>query len=274
MDHSDVNPPPAPVTRPPALDEKLPAPPDKEIPRGLEADFAPLHPDGRPPADGDDPYHRDSLQAQKAFDAAVEAAKVKSEEEAVRRFLTAAKLAEAAREWYLAALAFRHVGDFLINPTPPSDLERAFRMYRRAVDAFHRCGMVDDARELSYYLLRLQLARSRELKLPLPRRVELWAYWLVAGFGHRPLRVIGLAAGVVVLFGVLYWANGGVVAAGSRQPAGLWDCVYFSGVTFATIGYGDFVPTPWTRPLALVEGFLGALTMGFFVAVLANRLRR
>jgi tetratricopeptide (TPR) repeat protein len=252
----------------------VPPPPGHDIPEGLEADFAPLHPDGPPPEPGDDPYHHDSLQAQKTFDAAAEAAQRGEEEEAVRRFLTAAKLAEAAREWYLAALAFQHVGDFLVNPTPPSDLERAFRMYRRAVDAFYRCGMVDEARELAYYLLRLQLARARELKLPWPRRLELRAFWAVAGFGYRPLRVVGLAAAIVLAFGLLYWAVGGVTTPGGREAAGLWDCVYFSGVTFATIGYGDFLPAPGVRPLALLEGFLGALTMGFFVAVLTNRLRR
>ena len=262
------------MDQPDAKSPPAPAPPDKEIPEGLEADFAPLRPEGEPPDAGTDPYHRDSLQAQKVFDTAVEAAGANREEEAVRRFLTAAKLAEAAHEWYLAALAFRHVGDFLVNPTPPSDLERALRMYRRAVDAYYRCGLVDEARELAYYLLRLQLARSRELKMPWYRRAELWAYWAVAGFGYRPLRVVGVAAATVIAFGLLFWAAGGVVATGSHEPAGLWECVYFSGITFATVGYGDFLPTPGKRPLALVEGFLGALTMGFFVAVLTNRLRR
>src|SRR5438045_1484164 len=103
MGRPTPEPPPAPAGRPPALDEKLPPPPDHQIPEGLEADFAPLRPDGRPPADGEDPYHRDSLEAQKTFDGAVEAANAEDEEVAVRRFLTAAKLAEAAREWYLAA---------------------------------------------------------------------------------------------------------------------------------------------------------------------------
>jgi hypothetical protein len=86
--------------------------------------------------------------------------------------------------------------------------------------------------------------------------------------------VVGLAAVIVVLFGLLYWAVGGVVAAGSKEPAGLWESIYFSGVTFATVGYGDFLPAPGMRAVAMVEGFVGALTMGFFVAVLANRLRR
>jgi hypothetical protein len=255
-------------------DPKPPAPPDNDIPAGLEADLAPLRPGDRPLDQSADPYHNDSLQAQKAFDTAVEAANANEEDEAVRRFLTAAKLAETAREWYLAALAFRRVGDFLINPKPPCDLERAFRMYRRAVDAYHRCGLVDEARELSYYLLRLQLVRGREMNLAWRRRAELWLYWAVAGFGHRPFRVVGMAAVMVLLFGLAFWSVGGVVASGSREPAGLADCVYFSGVTFATIGYGDFVPSPAVRPIALVEGFVGALTMGFFVAVLANRLRR
>lgn len=98
MDQPPAQPPPAPDKRPPALDEQLPTPPDKEIPEGLEADFAPLRPGGRPPADAEDPYHRDSLQAQKTFDAAVAASESGQEEEAVRQFLTAAKLAEAARE--------------------------------------------------------------------------------------------------------------------------------------------------------------------------------
>lgn len=251
-----------------------PAPPDHEVPEGLAADLAPLRPDERPADDEPDPYHRDSLESQKLFDEAVAAANAGNEDEAVRRFLTAAKLAEGAREWYLAALAFQRVGDFLVNPKPPLDLERAFRMYRRAIDAYIRCGLVDDARELSYYLLRLQLLRGRQLKLPWYRRAELWAFWLVAGFGYRPLRVVGLAAVVVVLFGLVYWAVGGVVAAGSKDTAGLWECIYFSGVTFATVGYGDYVPAPGMRAVAMIEGFVGALTMGSFVAVLANRLRR
>ena len=48
--------------------------------------------------------------------------------------------------------------------------------------------------------------------------------------------------------------------------------MYFSGIPFATVGYGDFLPAPHARLLALTEGAVGAFTMGFFVVVLANRL--
>ena len=48
--------------------------------------------------------------------------------------------------------------------------------------------------------------------------------------------------------------------------------MYFSGIPFATEGYGDFLPAPHARLLALTEGAVGAFAMGFFVVVLANRL--
>jgi hypothetical protein len=50
--------------------------------------------------------------------------------------------------------------------------------------------------------------------------------------------------------------------------------MYFSGIPFATEGYGDFLPAPHARLLALTEGAVGAFPLGFFVVVLANRLSR
>jgi hypothetical protein len=277
---SPSNPPRArPAAQPPPrarAESDGPAPPPPgEIPEGLEADFAPLRPGDKPlQGDDSDPYHRDSLLAQQEFDAAARAASQGHEEEAVRRFLTASKLAEQAHEWYLAALSFRRVGDFLVNPKPPCDLERALRMYRRAATAYERSGLIDEARELAYYQLRLITARGREMNLSSWRRLELWLYWAVAGYGLRPLRVVGLAAVVILAFALAYWATGGVLAIGTPEPAGPWECVYFSAVTFSTVGYGDYVPAPGARPLAVLEGLLGPLTIGFFVVVLSNRLRR
>lgn len=267
---------PKPATPEPTSPAIAPAPPPaEEIPEGLEGDFAPLHPQDRPlQADETDPYHHDSRLAQQEFDAAAKAATDGHEEEAVRRFLSASKLAEQAHEWYLAALSYRRVGDFLLNPKPPCDPDRALRMYRRAADAYERSGLMDEARELTYYQLRVITARGREMGLPFWRRAELWLYWAVAGYGLRPLRVLGLAAVVIALFAVAYAATGGVLRAGTQEPAGFWECVYFSGVTFSTVGYGELLPAPHARPLAMIEGLLGPLTIGFFVIVLSNRLRR
>ena len=92
------------------------------------------------------------------------------------------------------------------------DLERAFRMYRRAIAAYEQCGLVAEARHLTYALMRLRLRRARVLRLRCssasssPTRAT-------AGFGLRPLRVIGTALTLVLLYGLAYRA-----IAGRRRP--------------------------------------------------------
>ena len=270
-----ARPPPEPSPTPAvpeAFDEIMP-----ESPVTAEADFAPL-PELGPAERADltavDPYQADSLHAQAAFDRAVAAAAQGDEALAITEYLKASKIAETAREWYLAAVACQRVGDFLQHPRPPVDLERAFRMYRRAIAAYEQCGLTAEARHLTYALMRLRLRRAHVLRLPVLQRFELRLYWATAGFGLRPLRVVGTALTLVLLYGGLYWAIAGVVAVHTAEPLTLWHTIYFSGITFATVGYGDFLPAPHARLLALTEGVVGAFTMGFFVVVLANRLRR
>jgi hypothetical protein len=257
---------------PEAFDEVDPA----DLPQNVSADFVPPETATRaaPGRHDLDPFQHDSLQAQEAFDAAAAAEPEGDEEATIQRYIRAAKIAETAREWQLAAVACQRVGDFLLRPPPPMDLERAFRMYRRAVAAYDQCGLFAEASRLAYRQLCLKMRHARHLGLPWLLRLELYLYWAAAGFGYRPLRVIGAAALIVLCYGFVYWLTGGVVHNGAREPLDLWRAIYFSGVTFATVGYGDFIPAPHARLLALTEGFLGVFSMGLFVAVLANRLSR
>ena len=78
-------------------------------------------------------------------------------------------------------------------------------------------------------------------------------------------------------FGVLYWAlehawpgslyyGGNAVASLSES-----DGVYFSFVTLATLGYGDFVPkTDVARGLVILEAVAGQLYLGVMVARLVS----
>jgi hypothetical protein len=192
----------------------------------------------------------------------------------VHEYLRAAKIAEVAHEWYLSAVACQRVGDFLLDPKPPQDVERALRMYRRAVAAYEQCGLFSEARRLAYRQMCLRLRRARELKLPLLHRVELALFWAVAGFGYRPVRVIGTAIFTVLFYGFLYWMTDGVMRSGASQRIDIWHAIYFSETTFSTVGYGDFIPAAHARLIAMTEGIVGPFLVGLFVAVLANRLSR
>lgn len=77
-----------------------------------------------------------------------------------------------------------------------------------------------------------------------------------------------------IFFGVLYhgveiiWP-GSFTAAGAIREFPLFDAIYFSFVTLATLGYGDLVPvSEVARGLAVVEAVSGQL----FLAVMIARL--
>ncbi|MBA4067832.1 MAG: hypothetical protein C0501_29860 [Isosphaera sp.] len=234
------------------------------------ADFTPPDPAG---ADRDE-YLRDSVEAQELYDRAAREAAGGDENAAVVHLLRASKLAEAAREWYLAAAACHRAGDVYRSHGAPYDPARAVRMYYRAVAAYERCGMLGEAGELAYRAGCLKLWRGRELGIGWGRRAGMFAFWAVAGFGLRPLRVLLAAVAVVLGYAAAYWAVGGVTGPGGAAVAvDFPTAVYFSGVTFTTVGYGDLVPAPHARLLAMTEGGLGFVTVSFFVVVLTNRLR-
>ena len=119
---------------------------------------------------------------------------------------------------------------------------------------------------LTYALMRRRLGQARVLRLSMVQRLELALYWATAGFGLRPLRVIGTALTLVLLYGLLYRAIEGVVPAHAPAPLTLWHAVYFSGITFATVGYGDFLPAAALARLLACDGkgSWGAFTMGVF----------
>lgn len=256
-----------PPDSPPDTAERF-APPDDAV-----ADFTP--PESAPGYSDGDEYLNDSIAAQAIYDRAVSEVQRGDENDALLHFLRASKLAEAAREWYLAAAACHRVGEMYHTPGRHYDLARAVRVYHRAIAAYQQCGLFDEARHLTYRVASLRLWNSGEMRVPPGQRVGLFLFWAVAGFGLRPLRVLGTAAVLTFGYAIAYWAIGGVMSPHSAALHGhdFSTALYFSGITFTTVGFGDLIPAPHARLLAISEGMIGFATVSFFIVVLANRLR-
>jgi Ion channel len=86
---------------------------------------------------------------------------------------------------------------------------------------------------------------------------------------YGPLSLLGL----LVMWVVLLVAGWGFIWWGLRSAVtgvdGYLDAVYFAGVGFFTVGFGDLVPTGGlARLLVLVEAFMGLVTMALVIGYL------
>jgi hypothetical protein len=85
-----------------------------------------------------------------------------------------------------------------------------------------------------------------------------------------------LTIAIVTAFAGMYLASQGVIDSNfSAQRAVLddrWDAIYFSTVTFATLGYGDFVPV--TRAARLLVVWQLATTVLFLLGILPLLISR
>ena len=81
---------------------------------------------------------------------------------------------------------------------------------------------------------------------------------------------------LVVLVGcsLAYSLSGCVVTANGPRRLSFWEGLYFSTITFTTVGFGDYLPTQWTRVLAVAEALSGmALVPLFLVGLTRSHLR-
>jgi hypothetical protein len=137
-----------------------------------------------------------------------------------------------------------------------------------------------------------------------------FASWLIfkrfMGYGVLPLRVVVSSLVIIFLFALVYLmssefapqrfgeirstqpdtlvaadrkgdppAAGSIVPEWVRNTLGRFvECLYFSVVTFTTLGYGDFVPTNWLRWVAGLEALVGACMMSMFIVTIARRIIR
>jgi len=111
-------------------------------------------------------------------------------------------------------------------------------------------------------------------------------------YGEGPWRLVYASIAVIFGFGLLYPLFGGVQLSQASGPVidlvspldlslaaeplgGLLASLYFSAVTFTTLGYGDIQPHGiGAQVLAGVESFAGAGMIALFVAVVArNKMR-
>lgn len=87
------------------------------------------------------------------------------------------------------------------------------------------------------------------------------------------LAVFNLAA-LLVAFAAIY-ARYGIVDTtdGGQLSYNFWDALYYSVVTFTTLGYGDFQPHGLGRAMAALQAFTGYLILGTLASTSSTLLQ-
>ncbi len=103
--------------------------------------------------------------------------------------------------------------------------------------------------------------------------------WLF-GYGERPVRVLIASVLIIFVCGLFYSSQYAEISyrAYSGTPSrSFMDGLYFSTITFTTLGFGDMYPAYehlLTRCIAMAEALSGACLMALFVVALSKRYSR
>ena len=116
------------------------------------------------------------------------------------------------------------------------------------------------------------------------KRFFSWVIDRVSGYGESPRRVVFFSGFLVFCCSLIYFYTGiqdsgrliqYIPEADLGQNVRNWlDCIYFSVVTFTTLGYGDLTPLGWSRIVAALEAFTGSFSLALFVVLFVKKMTR
>ncbi len=105
-------------------------------------------------------------------------------------------------------------------------------------------------------------------------RDKAWGRWLGStalnwlwGYGEKPWRLALVMAFNIVFFGsVLNWID-------PLPGKSWWEHVYFSAITYLTVGYGDLAPhSPLAQVLSVICAAAGIATFGMLIASVTKKV--
>jgi len=151
-------------------------------------------------------------------------------------------------------------------------LNSAEDAYRSLKRYFLASGRYNDASWASF--------REKNMEKQLLRRTKNIAYIpslimdTLCGYGEKPHRIIISSFAVIMLYATAYLLLDAIKfpASVAYEPT-IGDYIYYSIITFTTVGYGDFIPKafPFFRLLAASQAFIGTFMIGLFIFTLARK---
>ncbi len=167
------------------------------------------------------------------------------------------------------------------SPKAIDNFEQSEEIYRDLRKLAERQGLFEQA---GHFLCKELTMRRYQFPLYSRRRIQSKLIDLFCGYGERPLNVIVFSLLLILVSALCYFflgvsANGEEIGFDTELSLGanmeyFFNSIYYSVVTFTTLGYGDITPVGASRFVAALEAFIGSFTLALFVVVFVKKMTR
>jgi tetratricopeptide (TPR) repeat protein len=171
-----------------------------------------------------------------------------------------------------------------INKVDKYDISIA--AYRELEKVFQESHMVDKENEMYYkktslyHKHRLEMARQKDRNLK-ERASDFLSSILnfflnkFCGHGEKPWRAMAWILFYIIFFSVLFKCFDLIAFKDPGKTVCCLQSLYFSVVTFTTLGYGDIVPRdPTGQVFVVIEVIVGFLMLGLFLATIIRKMTK
>ena len=215
-------------------------------------------------------------QAALCFASAASAWSIKSGEKtfanAASAYEEAAEEAQNSGDLEYASLLYKYAAVNYERDMEFINFSDCFYRSKECQRKYLNCLFVD-RRKIHHITAARKTAGMRDLGRLLFQCVALNLSFLLWGHGERPSRTFVAGLSVIVASACLY-ACGDLLRYGELYKPHVFDAVYFSAVTFTTVGYGDLTPAGFTKIVVIFESLTGLLVVPLFMIGLSRRYLR
>ncbi|NVK23321.1 MAG: pentapeptide repeat-containing protein [Gammaproteobacteria bacterium] len=174
------------------------------------------------------------------------------------------------------------------NADKEKDRAKAIDFYEQSEEIYRnlrKAAESDGIYTLVGYCARKELTMRRmQYEKFSQRRIVSKAVDLFCGYGESPFNVIAFSLLFIFICAVLYFLLGintdhGILRVSSQLSFfenlnNFFTSIYFSVVTFTTLGYGDIQPIGYSRLVATIEAFIGSFALALYVVVFVQKTTR
>lgn len=184
----------------------------------------------------------------------------------------AAREAELSGDLEYTALLYKHAAVCYERDQDYEQFSNCFykskEFYRKYVGRhlFSRRKVLDENRNKKTYGFK-----------DIAKRLGVWLVMtfssLIWGYGERPFKTVVFGGGFIFFCALLY-TQGHLLRDGSVFQPNILEAIYFSVITFTTVGYGDMVPVGFSKSIVVIEAFSGIFIFPVFVTALCRKYLR